>query len=122
MIVEQVQKTFVTIEGVRFEKKQSMIPADLYKVERIVCDEYSISERLLRTHLRQYPYNDARHITWFILHHLYNGSKSSIARYYERNHTSVLDSLRTMEAYIEKQDGKIMPHFRNIIQKLKEVY
>jgi chromosomal replication initiation ATPase DnaA len=122
MIVEEMKIRFITIEDVRFEIREKLTLDDLIKIERIICEEYNISVGLLRSHFKEYPYNDARHITWFVLHHLFGQSKAGIARYYERNHTSILSSLRTMKGYIEKQDEKIMPHFRNVIHKLKEAY
>jgi len=122
MIVEEVKTKFITIEGVRFEVKETLTLDDLTKVERIVCNEYNISIELLRSHFKEYPYNDARHITWFILHHIFGQSKTGIARYYDRIHTSVMSSLRTMKGYIEEHDEKIMPHFRNIIHAIKQQY
>lgn len=122
MLVEEVKTRFVTLEGIRFEIQKGLTIDDISIIERIVCDEYNINKGLYRSHYKEEPYPDARKISWFIMHHIFGQNKAGIARYFERNHTSIITGLRTMKSLIDTRDEKIMPHFINVLHALKNEY
>lgn len=122
MIVEEIKTRYVTIEGFRFEVQDGFRIDDISIIERIVCQEFNIDKGLYRSHYKEEPYPDARKVSWWIMHFIYGQNKVGIARYFDRNHTSIITGLRTMQSLIDTRDEKIMPHFINVLHALKDQY
>lgn len=120
MIIEEIKTKFVTVEGIRFEVQQSLNLSDIAAIEKVVCAEYGISIEVFRSHYKVAPYSDARFIVWWLLHYLYSQNKKGIGRYFDRHHSAIIIGIRKVNDYIGNNDPVIMPHFRNIVHKLKD--
>ncbi len=79
-----------------------------------VCKFYSMDETLLRSTQKTKGVTDVRHLAIYLIRKLTNLSLPDIAKEFNKDHTTILYSIKKIESAVKSGDTTIQNHIRDI--------
>ena len=96
-----------------FKKEGSAVPTPRLIISQ-VCKFYSVDETVLRGTLKNKGTTEARHMAIYLIRKLTNLSLPDIGKEFARDHSTVLYSIRKIEASLKSGDTALQNNVRDI--------
>jgi len=96
-----------------FKKEGSAVPTPSLIISQ-VCKFYSVDETVLRGTLKNKGTTEARHMAIYLIRKLTNLSLPDIGKEFARDHSTVLYSIRKVEASLKSGDANMQNNVRDI--------
>ena len=96
-----------------FKKEGSAVPTPSLIISQ-VCKFYSVDETVLRGTLKNKGTTEARHMAIYLIRKLTNLSLPDIGKEFARDHSTVLYSIRKIEASLKAGDTNLQNNVRDI--------
>ena len=96
-----------------FKKEGSAVPTPSLIISQ-VCKFYSVDETVLRGTLKNKSTTEARHMAIYLIRKLTNLSLPDIGKEFARDHSTVLYSIRKIEASLKSGDTNLQNNVRDI--------
>ena len=96
-----------------FKKEGSAVPTPSLIISQ-VCKFYSVDETVLRGTLKNKGTTEARHMAIYLIRKLTNLSLPDIGKEFARDHSTVLYSIRKIEASLKSGDTALQNNVRDI--------
>jgi len=96
-----------------FKKEGSAVPTPSLIISQ-VCKFYSVDETVLRGTLKNKGTTEARHMAIYLIRKLTNLSLPDIGKEFARDHSTVLYSIRKIEASLKSGDTNLQNNVRDI--------
>ena len=96
-----------------FKKEGSAVPTPSLIISQ-VCKFYSVDETVLRGTLKNKATTEARHMAIYLIRKLTNLSLPEIGKDFAKDHTTVLYSIRKVEASLKSGDTNLQNNVRDI--------
>ena len=96
-----------------FKKEGSAVPTPSLIISQ-VCKFYSVDETVLRGTLKNKATTEARHMAIYLIRKLTNLSLPEIGKEFAKDHTTVLYSIRKVEASLKSGDTNLQNNVRDI--------
>ena len=94
-----------TIEDIQSAEAAPAITPDL--IVRYVCRYYGIQERQLKSQLRSRNIAEPRQVAMYLIRHMTKSSFPEMAQYFDRDHSSVLHSVKKVETALKNRDTRL---------------
>lgn len=96
-----------------FTAKRTAVPS-IDQIVSAVCSYYEVEESVLRSPVKKRNITDARNIAMYLLRDLRHMSYPDIAKEFNRDHTSILHSVKVVERKIQAKDSLLISQIAEI--------
>ncbi len=120
-IIEDTERQLSHLAGYSVAIKLSVNPTDISEsaIQMLICDYYNVSWAQIMVKGRKGTIVKARQMYCYLAYHLMNNKMVTIGRQLGQDHTTIINSINTIEGYIKVKDAATINAIKFFEEKFK---